>query len=391
MAVGSATMVSKPEPVCLKHILLSEILSVTSVMRKNSRWAMSTHSFSSGDSALAHSLGLRRTRQYPTPYVSDRGSNEQELMRGFQELRRLAKDVEGMCLFHTTFTDHRIRRTEIRTVPLPTLLAPFFAIIRSPLSTGPITSAALSALHTFFQCELIRPDAISVEAALSELSNTVSRCKFEASDSSGDEVTLLKIMTVIQDCMCGTVGDLLGDIEICEMLETVLTTCCQMRLSGGCPPLQATANSVLTYTCLARNEEILRRSAEATMHALVKTAFMRLYVLDPEEEEAKLADNANDGQEGGEAKMTVTTDVQVLPPSEPDVASEQAETVEVKPEEPAEPPPEEKTLTEERPEPEVDIARQKCELTTYQGYCAVHIPFSRRRTSFCTRTVTRPD
>jgi hypothetical protein len=39
-------------------------------------------------------------------------------------------------------------------------------------------------------------------------------------------------MTVIQDCLCGSMGGLLGDIEVCEMLETVLTTCCQMRLSG---------------------------------------------------------------------------------------------------------------------------------------------------------------
>jgi brefeldin A-resistance guanine nucleotide exchange factor 1 len=40
-------------------------------------------------------------------------------------------------------------------------------------------------------------------------------------------------MTVIQDCMCSnSIGRQLGDIEVCEMLETVLTTCCQMRLSG---------------------------------------------------------------------------------------------------------------------------------------------------------------
>ena len=45
-------------------------------------------------------------------------------------------------------------------------------------------------------------------------------------------MVLLKIMTVIQDAMCGDVGLMLGDIEICEMLETVLTTSCQMRLSG---------------------------------------------------------------------------------------------------------------------------------------------------------------
>ncbi|GJE86958.1 Sec7-domain-containing protein [Phanerochaete sordida] len=255
--------------VSLKHILLSEILSVTSVMRKNSRWAMSTHPFSSsGESALASSLGLRRTRPFQSPFISEHGSSEQELMRGFQDLRRTVKDVE-----------------DIRSLPLTTLLGPFFAIIRSPLSTGPITSAALSALHSFFQCNLIYLEAVSLNACLSELSNTVSRCKFEASDSSGDEVTLLKIMTVIQDCMCSPVGDELGDIEVCEMLETVLTTCCQMRLS-----------------------EILRRSAEATMHALVKTAFARLYALDAEEEERKLSDSDSSVQDM-EGKMSVTTEV----------------------------------------------------------------------------------
>lgn len=123
--------------------------------------------------------------------------------------------------------------TDLETLPLLTLLAPFFSIIRSSLSTGPITSTALSSLHNFFVCKLISSNSIDLEPALIELSSTVSHCKFEASDSSGDEVVLLKIMTVIQDCMCGSVGGLLGDLEVCEMMETVLTTCCQMRLSGN--------------------------------------------------------------------------------------------------------------------------------------------------------------
>lgn len=123
---------------------------------------------------------------------------------------------------------------DITVIDLPILLGPFFAILRSPLSTGPITSAALSALHSFFVCGLISSRSRALYAALAELSGTISHCKFEASDSSGDEVVLLKIMTVIQDCLCGGVGQGLGDIEVCEMLETVLTTCCQMRLSGKC-------------------------------------------------------------------------------------------------------------------------------------------------------------
>lgn len=78
----------------------------------------------------------------------------------------------------------------------------------------------------------IRPDSKQLEATLAELSHTVSHCKFEASDASGDEVVMYRIMAVIEQCVCGEAGDRLGDIEVCEMLETVLTTCCQMRLSG---------------------------------------------------------------------------------------------------------------------------------------------------------------
>ena len=81
--------------VSLKHVLLSEILSVTSAMRKNSRWASSLHTFSARDSALASSLGLRRNRQISSQYMSERGSSEQDLMGGFQELRRLVKEVDG--------------------------------------------------------------------------------------------------------------------------------------------------------------------------------------------------------------------------------------------------------------------------------------------------------
>lgn len=115
---------------------------------------------------------------------------------------------------------------------MTTLFSPFFDLIRSPLSTGPITSAALSGVHNFFVSGFVTADSPELEIALAELSNTVSHCKFEASDASGDEVALYRIMAVIEQCMCGAVSSKLGDVEVCEMLETVLTTCCQMRLSG---------------------------------------------------------------------------------------------------------------------------------------------------------------
>ncbi|KAL0577890.1 GDP/GTP exchange factor for ARF [Marasmius crinis-equi] len=270
-----------------KHVLLSEILSVTSVMRKNSRWSSSTYFMNTRGSALGSNLGLRISSQSLDSDNGRRPSSEHELMAAFHDLKRDLRDIE-----------------DLETVPLLDLLSPFFAIIRSSLSTGPITSAALSALHALFVSGVISPNSDGLEVALAELSHTVSHCKFEASDSSGDEVVILKIMNVIHDCLCASsIGGMLSDVEVCEMLETVLTTCCQMRLS-----------------------EILRRSAENTMHALVRTVFSRLHALDPAEEEQKLKSGNEDVTEG-EVKMTVAT-TQPLPEQTPgsEATSETTET-----------------------------------------------------------------
>ncbi|KAH9998139.1 Sec7-like domain protein [Russula compacta] len=237
------------ETVSSGHIIYSEILSVTSVMRKNSRWSSSLQTFYTKDSALASNLGLRRpgSSNVSTP---QQGSREEDLMSGFEDLKRSLRGAQGI----------------ISSISLTDIIAPFLAIIRSPLSTGPITSAALSALHSFFACGLFLKTDPSVDISLAAVSSAVSHCKFEASDSSGDEVVLLRILSVIEDCMCGVWGTRLGDIEVCEMLETVLATCVQMRLS-----------------------EALRRSAELTIHKLVRVVLSKLYTLDPVSEEKRLA------------------------------------------------------------------------------------------------------
>lgn len=240
-----------------------------------------------------------------------------------------------------------ISRADVHSLPLSTLLSPFLAIIRSSLSTGPITSTALTALHNFFLCGLFSPTSVSLQAALAELSSSLSSCKFEASDSSGDEVVLLKIMTVISDAMCGSIGRTLGDIEICEMLETVLTTSCQMRLSGksSIAPMRAKNVNICSL-------EILRRSAEGTLHQLVRTVFARLHELDAKAEEQKVADV--DDIEGGEMKMSVSASGPVVQSQEPTPPSEEDEP---KPEdneaqapEESAPPPDHDQLEERQPE-----------------------------------------
>ncbi len=62
--------------------------------------------------------------------------------------------------------------------------------------------------------------------------------------------------------------------------------------------------------------ETLRRSAETTMHALVRTVFSRLHCLDATSEEEKLRGNDEETQDG-EIKMSVSTE-QVLEPPLPE-------------------------------------------------------------------------
>lgn len=76
------------------HVLYSEVLSVTSVMRKNSRWSSSSQMYNTRDSALATNLGLRRAG--PSSGVTQReGSEEEELMSAFEVLKRDLRSLEG--------------------------------------------------------------------------------------------------------------------------------------------------------------------------------------------------------------------------------------------------------------------------------------------------------
>ncbi|KAG8832745.1 GDP/GTP exchange factor for ARF [Serendipita sp. 399] len=204
------------------HLVYSEILSVTSTMRKNSRWATPIAYYpTSARASLASSLGLRAAANTVDGGDASKAKQpvrtEVDLMVGFEQLKR---DVRAS------------------------------------------TAAALSSLRSFFCCGLISPSSPDLRPALSELSNTISHCKFDAGGNNADEGVILRIMAVVKECICGPTGSVLGDIEVCEMLETVLTTCCQVRLG-----------------------EAVRRAAEYHMHDLVRIMFRRLDELQPVEEE----------------------------------------------------------------------------------------------------------
>ncbi|CAE6485000.1 unnamed protein product [Rhizoctonia solani] len=264
------------------HIVYSEIISVTSVMRKNSRWAMNSGIQRRRDAQLATSMGLRRGALDNQPR-SPGPRREADLIGGFEYLKRKIRDVQ-----------------DVHEIPVLEIVEPFIAVISTPTSTGPITTAALNAIDTFFVNGVIVPDQ-SIVSCLSELSGALSRCVFEPSDSGRDEAVLLKIIAVIQDFIYSPCGARISDIEACEMLEKVLTICCQMRSS-----------------------EVLRRTAEANMQAIVREIFGRLHTLDPVAEEQRMQ---QDEEEATESKLILSPTLVTNPlPGVDAVVSDQART-----------------------------------------------------------------
>ena len=125
------------------------------------------------------------------------------------------------------------RLADISTLDAQILLHPFLNIVRSGDTSGPITAAALSSIDKFISYGLIHLESPNLGPALQELSSAGTHCKFEASDSVSDEVVLLKILDVLKNTLTSPLGKVLTDEAVCEMMETGLSMCCQMRLSGA--------------------------------------------------------------------------------------------------------------------------------------------------------------
>lgn len=92
--------------ISMEHIIHSEILAVTSAMRRNYRWASRAARHLPRDDALADTMGLRRSGYSNS--TSDRKLEKQEsdLWASFEILKRKVRDTEGIyftVLFASVF------------------------------------------------------------------------------------------------------------------------------------------------------------------------------------------------------------------------------------------------------------------------------------------------
>jgi brefeldin A-resistance guanine nucleotide exchange factor 1 len=105
-------------------------------------------------------------------------------------------------------------------------------VIKSGDTNGPITATALGSVERFLTYKILNINSSNLPQAMLMLSSAATHCKFEGSDSVSDEFVLLKILQVLRLSLTCEVGKVLSDEALCVMMETGLSMCCQMRLSG---------------------------------------------------------------------------------------------------------------------------------------------------------------
>ncbi|ORX59019.1 Sec7-domain-containing protein [Hesseltinella vesiculosa] len=151
--------------------------------------------------------------------------------------------------------EHDMSKNEanVRELDALILLNPFLEVIRSGNTTGPIAGTALGSVEKFLHYGIVGLHSANIAVAMNALSSGATHCKFEASDAASDELVLLRMLQVLQATLTNECGQVLSDEAVCEMMETGLSMCCQMRLS-----------------------EMLRRSAEHVMIKMVVAIFERL-------------------------------------------------------------------------------------------------------------------
>ena len=240
----------------LMHLVIRQINAVTSAMRSSPRWALAAtapNALLSSATTSTSALSLTRAA-YALAHEDGTGDARAEssvgLLGGFTVLRAQLRMVR-----------------DVTEVPLPALLSHFLRVVLSARTTSVVTHTVLEALATFLQHGLFREDSIGLVRAVQDVAHAASHCRFEPSDAGKDEVVLLAILDVMEQLVCGRVHaadgtpgtplvDLLGDQNICEMMETCLSMCCQTRLSTA-----------------------LRRSAEHRTLRMTRELFARLATL----------------------------------------------------------------------------------------------------------------
>ncbi|CAN7993472.1 unnamed protein product, partial [Ixodes hexagonus] len=162
---------------------------------------------------------------------------EQEMLnRNFSELKEILS-----------------RANDLSDIEPSVYFGPFLNAIRFEQTSGIVTGQALASVNKFLSYGLIDHRLESAASAAESVADAVTHARFMGTDPASDEVVLMKILLVLRSLLLSPVGALLSNESVCEMMQSCIRICFELRLS-----------------------ELLRKSAEQALMDMVQLLFCRL-------------------------------------------------------------------------------------------------------------------
>lgn len=76
-------------------------------------------------------------------------------------------------------------------------MSPFLEVIKSEETSGPVTGMALTSVDKFISYNLIGINGETAANCVQQIADSITHARFVGTDSSNDEVVLMKILHVI--------------------------------------------------------------------------------------------------------------------------------------------------------------------------------------------------
>ena len=137
----------------------------------------------------------------------------------------------------------------------PNYLKPFCDVIKNKDVSGPITGIALQSILKFINYGFIKTDDLAVQM----IGDSVTKARFIGTDSSNDEVVLMKILNVLHELIVRRFS-CLKNSAVCEIMQSCFRIAFEPRLS-----------------------ELLRKSSEQALIDMVQVLFQRIPEFDDED------------------------------------------------------------------------------------------------------------
>ncbi|KAJ1645865.1 GDP/GTP exchange factor for ARF, partial [Dispira simplex] len=202
-----------------------------------------------------HQSHLHRILQCTTVVSFDSPTGQTALLTAFHSLQTfLHQDPDSLCAYSIA------------------VVFPFVAVVRAH-TTAPLCLAALECLQRLVHGGGLRPVSLTSDTwqristtqgsllswsilpptslpavviyqeTLRMLGISAAQCRFISQDTTIDELVLVQILELMDAVYTSDGGFLLTDDNVCEMLETIVSLSCQMRLRPG---LRTLAESTLS-------------------------------------------------------------------------------------------------------------------------------------------------